>query len=311
MLNLNPWVTFMYKYVISVNDDLIERDPNELRFICINIMCYMITEMVTSVLQRYTKDANIPKEFRGGVNMKNEFLFTRIVLSGVKKRYASSVRLREGMEIYPEKIDAKGYDFIKSTTREETKAYFMDILKREILHADHIDIPKILRLLESFEDIIVESLHKGEKNFLLPKSVKELAAYDDPMSEQGVRGIMVWNNVYPDQQIELPEKIDIIKVKLDTIEDAEPLQHTHPEIYDVLVRKVYENKEPKIAKKGVSVIGLPRNVQKIPDWILPYIDYDTITSDNLDRFGSVLDALSVQTIKASSQKEYFSNVLKI
>lgn len=108
MLNLNPWMQFMYKYIISVNDHLMKRDPDQIRFICINIMCYIITNMITEVLNKYTKTANIPKEYRPKINMKNEYLFSRLILSPKKKRYISSIRLREGKEIFPEKLDIKG-----------------------------------------------------------------------------------------------------------------------------------------------------------------------------------------------------------
>ena len=108
MLNLNPWMEFLYDNVISVNDDIVTRDPDTIRFIGINTMCYVLTNMITDVLKKYTKTSNIPKEFRPMINMKNEFLFTRLLLSDKKKRYVSSVRLREGKEIYPEKIDIKG-----------------------------------------------------------------------------------------------------------------------------------------------------------------------------------------------------------
>lgn len=108
MLNLNPWMQFMYKYIISVNDHLMKRDPDQIRFICINIMCYIITNMITEVLNKYTKIANIPKEYRPKINMKNEYLFSRLILSPKKKRYISSIRLREGKEIFPEKLDIKG-----------------------------------------------------------------------------------------------------------------------------------------------------------------------------------------------------------
>jgi len=266
--------------------------------------------MVTEVLKRYTKTSNIPKEFRPMINMKNEFLFTRLMLSGKKKRYASSVRLREGNEIWPEKIDVKGIDFVKSSTRDETKDFFMDILKNDILHAEEIDISKILRHLESFEQVIRESLEKGEKNFLIPKSVKEIEAYKDPFKEQGVRGVIAWNSLYPDQTIELPEKLDIIKVKLSTPEEVEKLRAVDERYYQIIQDKIFGSKDKKIAEKGVQIIALPRNVGRIPEWIIPFIDYDTIVNDNLSRFYSVLESLGIQTI-STTKAEYFSNILKV
>jgi len=310
MLNLDPWVKFINRNVISVNDHLLERDPMELRFISINMMCYFLTNMVTDVLKKYTKDSNILKEFRPKINMKNEFLFTRLILSGSKKRYISSVRLREGHEIYPEKIDIKGMDFVKSSTREETKAYFINLVKKELLYKDDISISSVLRELEKLEGIIQESLHKGEKSFLIPKSVKEIEAYKDPYKEQGVRGVLAWNIIYPSLAIQLPEKIDIVKVKMTKPEHIEPLKKVFPEAYDRLMKHVFNGNNKKLVEKGVQIIAIPRSVESIPEWLLPYIDYDTIVNDNISRFYSVLEALGVETIKASDKK-YFTNILRV
>ncbi|WP_216369611.1 family B DNA polymerase, partial [Brevibacillus sp. MCWH] len=92
MLNLNPWMQFLYKYIISSSEKLMRRDPDQLRFIGINTMCYILTNMITEVLNKYTKTANIPKEYRDRINMKNEYLFSRLILSPKKKRYISSIR---------------------------------------------------------------------------------------------------------------------------------------------------------------------------------------------------------------------------
>lgn len=310
MLNLNPWMIFMHNNVISVNDNLIDRDKDELRFICINLMCYFLTNMVTEILQKYTKDANIPKEFRDKINMKNEFLFTRLILSDKKKRYISSIRLREGKEIYPEKIDIKGIDFMKSSTREETKAYFTNLIKEKMLYEDDIHISEILGELERFEGIIRDSLQRGEKSFLIPNSVKEPGAYDDPFRQQGFRSVLAWNYLYPGNTIELPEKIDMIKMKMERPEDIADLEHEQPEFYERLMKNVFNNPNEKISKKGVVVIAIPRNVEAIPEWLMKYIDYDTIVNDNMSRFYSVLESLGVETIKAS-KKEYFANILRV
>jgi uncharacterized protein with HEPN domain len=310
MINLNPWVEFLYHYVISVNDSLINRNPDELRYIAINIMCYVLTNMITDVLWKYTKGANIPKEYRPRVNMKNEFLFSRLILAASKKRYISSIKLREGKEISPEKIDIKGMDFVKSTTRDATKTYFMNLVKEKLLYTKEINISEILRDLEKFEGIIRESLMKGEKSFLIPKSVKEVEAYKDPFKEQGVRGILAWNYFYPNQVINLPEKVDMIKVKLTNEKEVEKLKDVNRGYYDVIHKEIFGNSIAKIAEKGVQVIAIPRNVESIPEWIMPFIDYDTIVNDNLSRFYSVLESLGIETIK-TSKKEYISNILKV
>jgi hypothetical protein len=266
--------------------------------------------MITEVLWKYTKTSNILKEFRSRINMKNEFLFSRMILAASKKRYITGVKLREGKEIIPEKIDIKGMDFVKSTTRDETRKYFINLVKEKILYVDKINISEILRELERFEGIIRDSLLKGEKHFLIPKSVKELEAYKDAFKEQGVRGIIAWNYLYPSQIINLPEKIDMVKVKLTNEKEVEKLKDVNKEYYDIIMKNIFGNKEPKISEKGVQVIAIPRNVDAIPEWIVPFIDYDTIVNDNISRFYSVLESLGLENIR-TSKKEYFSNILTV
>lgn len=106
-LNLNPWVEHIME-LCQTKSDLVSRDYDNLRFIAINIMCSYLTRMINEVMWKYTKDANIPEAYRSGINMKNEFLYTKLVTINKKKRYIGSIRLREGKEIYPEKLDIKG-----------------------------------------------------------------------------------------------------------------------------------------------------------------------------------------------------------
>jgi hypothetical protein len=201
-------------------------------------------------------------------------------------------------------------DFIKASTREETKDYFINLCKKRILYVDKINIADILRDLEKFENIIMESLKKGEKSFLIPKSVKEINAYKDPFKEQGVRSIVAWNYIYHGNTIELPNKVDIIKVKLSNLKDLEKLESIDERIYNIIKNDIFGSKEPKIAKKGVEVIAIPRNVTTIPEWIIPFIDYDTIVNDNLSRFFSIVESLGLEIIK-NTENKYFSNIIKI
>lgn len=311
MVNLDPWLNFVKNNIIDIDEDLKRRDKNKLKYIIINMMCYNITNMIQNVLKKYCEHSNIPEEFMPNINMKNEFLFSRLILSPVKKRYLSSVVLREGKELNPPKIDVKGHDFVKSSVRIETEQFFKKLVKEKLLYTDNIDISDILRELEEFRNIISKSLLEGEKKFLIPKSVKELEAYKDPYREQGVRGILIWNLLYPDNSISLPQKVDIVKVKLDTKEQLEKLKKINKEFYDKIYKDVFNNKNEKISKKGVQVIAIPRNIPKIPEWIMEFIDYETIILDNISKFYSVLKSLGIETIKASSTVEYHSNILKI
>ena len=109
MISLQPWLEFMNENIIEKDDRLKDKDEDQLKFISINLMAFIITNMIREVLAKYTKSANVPKDYRHYIAMKNEFLMTRMVLASVKKRYINSIRLREGDEIWPEKLDIKGF----------------------------------------------------------------------------------------------------------------------------------------------------------------------------------------------------------
>jgi len=309
-LNLNPWVQFMFTNIINNDYTCEHRDSEELRFIAVNTMAFIITNMMQCVLQRYTKDANIPKDYRHFINIKNEFLMSRVVLASKKKRYFSSIRLREGDEIYPEKIDLKGHDFIKSTASEETKNKFVNIIKERILYTKDIDVVEVLGDVEQFESEIINSLKTGEKKYLIPLSVKELEAYADPLRMQGVRAVITWNYIYPEMEIELPTKVDIVKVTLTEEKNLHKLKRDFPDIYKKVEDNILNNPDTRISSKGLAVIAIPRNVNQVPEWILPFIDYDTISYNVLSKFYPVLESLGLHTIK-TSKKEYFSNILNI
>ncbi len=305
----HDWVDFINKNVISVNDDLLERDKDTLLYISINTMCFFMTNMITEVLKKYTKGANILKDYRHFINMKNELLFMRAMFEK-KKRYIASIRLREGTEIYPEKIDLKGVEFLKSTTRQATREYFVDIIRDKILYRKKINVAEVLNDLEQFEAIIYQSLTEGKKDFLIPKSVKEIEGYKDPFSQAGFLSVFAWNIIYPDNQIDLPEKIDLVKVNMSRIELIEDLQKTEPEIYERIVQGIFNSPIKEIAKKGITAIAVPRVFETVPEWIRPYIDYGTIVSDNLTKFQSVTTMLSLETA-ATADNKYFSNILKL
>lgn len=313
MLNVHPWVEFVDEYLVPESAVLQEKQQvsdDEFYFIKINLISFFIGEVVNTVLLKYTKTSNVLKEYRWRINMKNEYLFSRLILSDVKKRYISNILLKEGKEVEKSKsLDIKGHDFIKSGTRPETRDFFIDMIKRHVL-TDDIRITDILDELEEFERGIQTSLRAGEKNFLIPNSVKEPEAYDDPYKMQQFRAVIAWNTAYPDQAIQLPAKVDLVRVNMERLDDIIGLKSVEPEIYNQLVERIYNSSIKKLAEKGIIAIAIPQNVDRVPDWIVPFINVSKITSDNVSRFGSVLQALGVKSLK-TKDKKFFSNILDI
>ena len=210
----------------------------------------------------------------------------------------------------------KGFDFMKATTSEYAKKRFDMIVKNHILESPLPDISAILGELSKFEKDIRESINNGELTYLPLGNAKDLAAYKDPYSQQGVRGSLAWNVIYPDRAISFPSKVSILKLKIFTLDDMEDLAVTNPDIYNRIKTEIFESKVEKFASKGLQVIAIPQN-EKIPKWCFPYIDYNTVINNIIGQFQGVLDTFGInspevgRTIKSVNRKtKKFSNIVR-
>lgn len=159
-------------------------------------------------------------------------------------------------------------------------------------------------------ETVRSSLERGEKTFLTPKKCKEAGAYKMPFQEQSFRGAYAWNVIYPDMQIEFPDTVDIIQLNIHKLEDIEEMSKSHPDIYKNIKRYIFESKLEEVRKKALTVLGLPKNIEKIPDWCIPYINYDKIVNDNTNKMKSILESLGVQIIETDSTTKRYSNIVK-
>ena len=309
MVDLGIWVDWVFDKIVDINPKLRYRERNSLVYMAVNVMCYSITELYKEHLAKYCKVVNIPDDISWRINIKNEFLFERMILSDTKKRYMSKTLLREGKEF--KKIDIKGLDFMKSSCNVSTEKFFKNLAKDKIIEAKNVDTSEVIREVQKFEKHIRQTLYNGEKEFLIPSKVKELAAYADPLREMGVNGVLAWNCCYPNQDIQLPDIVDLIKVNMSTEEDIEDLKDKEPEIYNNIMEGIFGNENEKIRKKGIYVIAIPRNVEKIPEWIIPYINFDEVVNNNISKFHPILRSLNVELIQTESKagKTYMSNII--
>ena len=290
-------------FIRSFTDNYGKPKENE-EFIIVNLLAYILTAVSTSILLYYGELSNVPEEFRPVYNMKNEFFMNRIIIANVKKRYMSLFKLREGHLLDPPKADIKGFDFIKAATADACEERFKSIVNKYLLNCEDIDVLAIRRELNDMEEMVAESIDRGELEFLPNASTKELSAYKDPASEQSVRGMLVWNMLYPGKAIDPPAKVKLLKLTLFTEKDLDLIKDTHPDIYHTLMDGVFNDKSGifvsekvkngKIERKsrGIQVLAIPMNAE-IPQWVKPFIDIDTMIASILAPFKSVTELLKM------------------
>ena len=82
----------------------------------------------------YCGTANIAEEDRQHINMKNEFYYSRVMVTFAKKSYVGLQKRQEEVVFKEPKIDVKGVNFFKSTASEDTSKFIYDkVLMGELL----------------------------------------------------------------------------------------------------------------------------------------------------------------------------------
>lgn len=323
ILSLDTWMNYCIDHLMQGSYG---RSADDNVFIAINTITYIITEIVTDILLYYGECSNVEESIRPRFNMKNEFYFARLIIAKTKKRYLSKILLREGNRLKKPKYDVKGFDFKKASTSESAENVYMGLVKNDLLNAPEIDLNLIMNKLNAFKKEVERSIRASEITYLPNENAKELEAYKDPSTSQGVRGVLTWNMCEPEKMIEFPAKVTIVKMSIDKEEDLLPLKKTQPELYERLINGVFRDTsgifiKPRKNNKGqivptcsgITVLAIPTN-EKIPDWALDFIDYRTIVNNVLAPFKSVTEIFNLPGIeegRTGRKTTGISNIIRL
>ena len=279
-------------------------DP--LKISTINICTYMLTKYINDMYFMMGGSLNIDEEKRGMVNMKNEFLVARIMLTKNKKSYGGMIVMNEGKLLNPPELDMKGLALRKTSLNKNIRNYFSETLEEKILKSDEIELSNIYSDYANIESTIRTSIKKGDTDYLIPGKVNEIESYKTPFQIQTVRGALVWNAFYPNEDIVFPDKVNVIKLKDFQLQD---LENRIPEdFYERLVDTF--RRYPELNKYGVGIICVPKKVKKIPEFLIDLIDYDTMVNDHIKPALILLESLGFKTLDILDT-QYPTNIIEI
>jgi hypothetical protein len=243
-----------------------------------------------------------------------------------KKRYASSIILREGNIMIPPRTEIKGVDFIKAGVTDYVTKKFTSILENNILHSDDINLHHLMRDLKRFEQEIYEDLKSGGVKFLRSLTFKSEGAYKkvyDKNSNSYISGawrlpvfraVAIWNELYPKQKIYSLDRVKLAKLIVSNEDDLNIIKDKHPKEYKLIIDNIFHSKNSEILKTGLKVLAIPSTLEKIPDWITELIDYDIIISDTISSFRSILEAFDIEKINVATphgKAGVFSSLISI
>ena len=295
----------------NLTNQVAAENEDELDFICCNIMAYILTRYSQCFLERYCQDVNMPADQHKRINMKNEFYNLTMILTPKKKRYVSYTRLQEGQLIDPPMVKISGLDFIKSTTSDDVKSFFTSIIHDDILNVDEINVSSIIRKIKNFREILRSSFLNGELTYLNLVSAKEPEAYKKPYSQQAIKATIVWNAVEKNRLINLPEKIFIVKMDYKTEKRFNDNIERFGDVGDIIRKEIFESPIGEIAKGGITVVGIPQNIDRLPQWVIDTMDIDTMVDDIISKFNPILESLGDITLRTRSGTSHMSNIIDL
>ena len=306
------------------NDEVIEMESmikpfvlipqNNLRYSIINIIAYIAGNLCNEYVLEFTKENHSYKEGKKCLlYLKNEFLFSRALLTQNKKNYATNQELKEGVVLEQDQehaMDIKGLPINKSTMNDSAKAALQKILYDEILMSKDINQTRIIEKIAILEKEIEKSLREGKKEYYKPLSIKAISSYEDPMKLQGIKASIVWNKVRgPElEAIDLNARntIDVVKVDI-TPMNIYKIRDQYPEVFERFVNLFMDNSLFKDEKKKViTTLAIPTGVDT-PKWVQEFIDYRTIINDNIVNFPFE----SVGITRLGSNNINYSTIVKI
>ena len=257
---------------------------DNLKYSIINIIAYVCSDLIVDYLREYTKlTGSYVEGTKCRMVMKNEFYFLKALITSSKKNYADAQLLQEG-NVIPEgkRLAVMGLPINKSTVPDVVKKRMQQILYEDILTADAVDQVKIISKLKVLEKDIYNSIMNKETIYYKPDNIASLAAYENPMRINGVKAAMIYNELKDETMpaINLEERNKIFKIKINvTPANVDAIKDTYPETYNKMVKML---NHPTM-KSCMDTIAFPMD-SKVPDWILPFVNYKQIVQDNLTNF---------------------------
>ena len=302
-------------------------------FTAANVILAIVNRMIAHSMQTLCRSLNITPEFAKMLKMKNEFFFSRIMFTDVKKRYISLALLQEGQVLndgngLPE---IKGFDFIKAGTKKYVKDYYTKLCLEEILYPEEIKPARVFKKVLDLKYSMEDTISRGNMEFFKQANVKKPEYYKNPYSTQGVCAIILWNTLCPDKALEFPTDVNIVpikeltfpkpsKAKKNSDKELNPLnqkgilefQERFPDKYDLLYKNIYSNSNPLIKHINLTSIAIPKNIDyEIPEHIRYLYNIENVINDNLNLILPILKSIGINSLQATTNNSYMSNIVSL
>lgn len=321
-------------------DDLRIDSEEEFVFKSVNIFAMVLTKSIADVYKDFGASLNVRPEYAKLLGMKNEFYYSILLLGkDCKKRYIGRMLIQEGKLI--KGIDKQrliaGFDFKKAGTKDAVRAKFYDIIDRNILLSNEINLREILKEVRSYEKEVEVRLREGDSSFYRQLTVQNAARYAAPLSNQGYKATFLWNAFNPLEELQYPAEVDIIPITLDTgMSDkkylllreigpeaffndkasakAIPLREFYRKHHDIFMNyynNILRSPNESTWKLTLNCIAKPIDMETLPEWLADIINVNKITSSIIQLINPVIEPLGTVSHAITSTTTHYTNVVDI
>lgn len=303
-----------------------EQDEDTLASSAANFMMIFLNLVVDKVLKTLCYTCNVTPELAKRLGMKNEFFFKKIIFTEKKKRYISLALIQEGQVLNNGKgmSEIKGFDFIKSTTKDFLRDFYTNICLDDILYPPNIRPSDIFHKMIKLKNSIEAGVRGGDMKYFKQSAVKSPDLYKNPFQTQGVTSILLWNALCPDYAMEFPADVNIVPIidlrweysakrthPLD-VPNIKWLAERYPEDYNRLHREIYSSSNQDLRHMGMKYIATPKNPNiPVPQVIYDIIDYKKIVDDAIGLFLPVMNSIGIKSLDVSSTETNMSNMVEL
>lgn len=306
-----------------------------------NLFIDLSTEALRRIFWVFTTNLGIEDDYKPIINMKNEFVYSKLLTTKNKKHYAGLLLAELGKRINKPaeaRMDIKGLPIRKSSVPKNLREEFTNYLLNDILVPETLSMRNVVQKYNQIVNLVRQSLSNRETTYLIPGKVEIVENYKFPERIQQVRGMIAWNALEPDNVITPPENINLIKLKtgiytpriigkknqpdesvadyyqrleefLLKTEEYKFLKENYPDKFDIIMKVVYSKGKKNgidFSDKGFAVIAIPKETE-IPEYLVPLIDYTSMVEANTKAGTTLIGSLGIYCTNNNKK----SNIIKL
>lgn len=273
---------------------------------------YLASQAIVNLLRIISRNLNIDTELLGSLQMKNEFLWLTHVPAEVSKHYFAYTVLQEGSVLREEEIETKGVHLKNSAVPKFVLDHGKELMEEILINVSHnkkISLDKIIGDIIRLEDIIRESVGKGEPIFLKKSKIKNMDSYADGPERSPYGRHVFWQEVFSTKYGQVPEPPYSV-IKIPTVVDSKTsLTEWLNKIADEGIKAKLVSWLERNNKKNLPTIYLNDQYvlgKGIPEEIMMVADINRIILDVTLQHRTILESLGVLLYKDVTVKDQFT-----